>query len=108
TRSRRDWSSAVCSSDLVAVRALIPRRHSWTTRFGQRTFYCYLLHGFIILALDFGLDFWDEIEPFGALAVMGCVAIAVVLANLLMTRPVEFVFRPIFQPKLDWLFRKAT
>lgn len=91
-----------------AVLALIPRRHSWTTRFGQRTFYCYLLHGFIILALDFGLDFWDEIEPFGALAVMGCVAIAVVLANLLMTRPVEFVFRPIFQPKLDWLFRKAT
>ena len=38
-------------------------------------------------------------------AVIGCSLIAVVVANLLMTKPVATVFRPIFEPRLAWLFR---
>lgn len=91
-----------------AVLALIPRRRSWTTRLGQRTFYCYLLHGFIILGLDFGFSFWDEIASLGGIAVIGCVVLALLLGNLLMTKPFEVVFRPLFQPRLNWIFRQAA
>lgn len=90
-----------------AALSLIPRRRSWTSRFGERTIYSYLLHGYVILALDFGLHFWDDIRPYGIWAVLGCVFLAVLLANLLMTRPFEVGFRPVFQPKLNWLFRKS-
>jgi hypothetical protein len=29
------------------------------------------------------------------------------VANLLMTKPVATVFRPVFEPKLAWLFRDS-
>ena len=36
---------------------------------------------------------------------IGCTLVAVVVANLLMTKPIATVFRPVFEPKLAWLFR---
>lgn len=90
-----------------AALSLIPRRRTWTSRLGERTIYTYLLHGYVILALDFGLGFWDQIKPYQTWAVLACVVLAVFLANLLMTRPFEIAFRPIFQPRLRWLFRRS-
>ena len=36
-----------------AALSLIPKRRSWTTRLGGRTFYSYLLHGYVILFLTY-------------------------------------------------------
>ncbi|MFT4189446.1 MAG: acyltransferase family protein [Aeromicrobium sp.] len=88
-----------------AALSLVPRRRSWTTRQGERTFYCYLLHGYVILLLDRELHLWDKLEPYGATAVVGLILGAIVLANLLMTAPVARLFRPVFEPKLTWMFR---
>jgi fucose 4-O-acetylase-like acetyltransferase len=90
-----------------ATLSLIPRARSITTVLGGRTFYCYLLHGFIIILLDRQFDLWARLEQYGAASVVGCIVVAVVVANLLMTKPVATVFRPLFEPKLAWLFREA-
>lgn len=88
-----------------AALSLIPRRQSITTVLGGRTFYCYLLHGFVIIVLDRKYDLWSKLEHHGAYAVAGFILAAIVVANLLMTKPVATVFRPLFEPKLTWLFR---
>ncbi len=74
---------------------------------GGRTFYCYLLHGYVILLLDLQFDVFDKIDQYGVNAVIVCIIGAFILANLLMTKPVSVVFRPIFEPKLKGLFREA-
>jgi fucose 4-O-acetylase-like acetyltransferase len=89
----------------LAALSLVPRARSRTTALGGRTFYCYLLHGFVIIGLDRHFRLWERIEPYGATAVLGCIVAAVVAANLLMTRPVATVFRPVFEPRLTWMFR---
>lgn len=89
----------------LAALALVPRAKSWTTVLGGRTFYCYLLHGYVIILLDRQFDLWEKLEPYGAVAVLGCIVSAIVLANLLMTKPVATLFRPVFEPKLTWMFR---
>jgi fucose 4-O-acetylase-like acetyltransferase len=90
-----------------AALSLVPRKRSWTTAFGGRTFYCYLLHGYLILFLSLQLEVFDKIEKYGFGAVVGCTIVAVVVANLLMTKPVATLFRPVFEPRLTWLFREA-
>lgn len=90
-----------------AALSLVPKGRSWTTFFGGRTFYCYLLHGYVILLLDLEFDLFDQIDQYGAIAVVACIIGAAILANLLMTKPVSVVFRPIFEPKLKGLFREA-
>lgn len=89
----------------LAALSLIPRARSWTTRLGGRTFYCYLLHGYVIILLDRQFDLWERLEPYGATAVLACIVSAIIVANLLMTAPVARVFRPVFEPRLTWLFR---
>lgn len=89
-----------------AALSLVPRGRSWTTRLGGRTFYCYLLHGYIILLLRHELEVFERIEQYGAGAVVLTIVVATVVANLLMTRIFSTVFRPIFEPRLTWLFRE--
>jgi fucose 4-O-acetylase-like acetyltransferase len=89
-----------------AALSLVPKRRSWTTKQGGRTFYCYLLHGYIILILSEQFHVFTKIEKFGAPAAFACIIGAVILANLLMTAIVAKVFRPLFEPKLTWLFRE--
>lgn len=88
-----------------AALALIPRRRSWTTGMGERTFYSYLLHGYVVLILKFQFGFFDALEPYGAAAVVSCMVIAVIVANLLMTQVIARLFRPVFEPRLTRLFR---
>ncbi|MGJ9413168.1 acyltransferase family protein [Aeromicrobium sp. CF4.19] len=91
-----------------AALSLIPRRRSWTTSLGERTFYCYLLHGYLILILRHQFEVFDRLQPYGAEAALVTIIVAVVVANLLMTKPFSVVFRPIFEPRLTWLFRSET
>lgn len=88
-----------------AALSLVPHRRSWTSRLGQRTLYCYLLHGYIILILSLQFDLFDRLEPYGAIAVIAVIAACALLANVLMFKIFSVVFRPIFEPKLTWLFR---
>ena len=90
-----------------ATLSLIPRGRSITTVLGGRTFYCYLLHGFVIILLDRQFNLWARLEQYGAPSVVGCMVTAVIVANVLMTAPVARVFRPLFEPRLTWLFREA-
>nr|MCW2727440.1 hypothetical protein [Aeromicrobium sp.] len=109
------WEGMMTRGELLLVGALltfatlslIPRSRSITTVLGGRTFYCYLLHGFIVIWLDRQFDLWAKLEEHGAASVVGCIIAAVILANILMTKPVATVFRPLFEPRLTWLFREA-
>ena len=83
-----------------AALSLVPKRRSWTTRFGGRTFYCYLLHGYVIVYLTYQFELFDRIEKFGVGALIGCIVGSTILANLLMTVIFSKVFRPLFEPKL--------
>jgi fucose 4-O-acetylase-like acetyltransferase len=88
-----------------AIVSLASRRASWMTRFGERTLYCYLLHGFVVLFLLHETTLFPTLRALGGLGVLLTVAGAIVLALLLMTRPVAVLFRPLFEPNLDWAFR---
>lgn len=88
-----------------AALALIPWGDSWTTRLGGRTFYCYLLHGYIILILNQQFGVFGALDGYGAPAAAGTIVVAVVVANLLMLQVVKRVFQPLFEPQLTWFFR---
>ncbi|UPK75877.1 acyltransferase family protein [Nocardioidaceae bacterium SCSIO 66511] len=88
----------------AAVLALVPHGWAWYSRMGQRTLYCYLLHGFVVLALTYYGAF-DYLLEHGGVGMGISVIAALVLANLLMTRAVADGFRPILEPRLKWLFR---
>ncbi|HJR89639.1 MAG TPA: acyltransferase family protein [Aeromicrobium sp.] len=89
----------------LAVVSLVSRRASWMTRFGERTLYCYLLHGFVVLFLLHETNLFPTLRALGDLGVLITVAGAIVLGLLLMTKPVAVLFRPLFESNLDWAFR---
>lgn len=107
------WEGMFQRAQLIAVGiiltfatlSLIPHKRSITTILGGRTFYCYLLHGFVIILLDRQFGLWAKLEPYGAPAVLGCIIGAIILANVLMTKPIATLFRPVFEPRLAWMFR---
>ena len=75
------------------------------TRFGQRTLYCYLLHGVLVKYLEWETDAFPALRELGSVGISITIAGAIVLALLLMTKPFEVAFRPLFESKLDWAFR---
>ena len=87
-----------------AALSLVPHKRSWTTAYGERTLYAYLLHGYVIILLEHEFGLFDRLVDEGLPAVIGCTIGAVIVANLLMTPVVRMIFRPIFEPKLTWLF----
>lgn len=89
----------------LAILSLVPWRRSWTSPLGERTLYCYLLHGFVVIALAKWLHVFDRMLPWGGWAIVATLAGATLLAIALMTKPVAVVFRPLFEPKLRWLFK---
>lgn len=88
----------------LAVVSLASRRYSWMSRCGQRTLYCYLLHGFVVMVLARSTNVFHWLRDLGDVGLAIMVAAAVVLAIALMSKPVAVVFRPIFESKLDWAF----
>ncbi|MGH3359746.1 MAG: acyltransferase family protein [Nocardioidaceae bacterium] len=91
----------------AAVLALVPHRHAWYSRMGQRTLYCYLLHGFVILSLEYA-GMFDSMLGYGEVGIWLTVFAALVLANLLMTRAIAETFRPLFEARLRWLFHSES
>lgn len=90
-----------------AALALVPQRRAWFSRLGQRTLYCYLLHGFAILWLDH-VGFFEDVVALGVRAAVFVALGAVLVATVLMSAPVSRPFRPLFEPELGWLFKPRT
>ncbi|MFD7923684.1 acyltransferase family protein, partial [Streptomyces sp. NPDC059740] len=95
-----------CSLVLVACfLAWVPGRRMWCTALGAGTLYGYLLHGFVVQ----GSRFWDWYgapwlhTAWGMLAVT---LLAAALVTTLCTPPVQRLFRPVMEPKLNWAFRE--
>ncbi|WP_079105103.1 acyltransferase family protein [Streptomyces prasinopilosus] len=97
-----------CSTVLVAAFvALVPRRRTWFTALGAGTLYGYLLHGFFIQAANHW--HWSRNDWFHApLGTVTVTAIAAVVVTGLCTAPVRRIFRAVFEPKMDWAFRRQT
>lgn len=89
----------------AAALSLIPRHRSWYSAMGERTLYAYLLHGYVILVLRYEFGLFGFLSDYGAPAAAAVIVGAAVLGHLLMTRVVSRIFRPLFEPRLDWLFR---
>lgn len=86
----------------VALFVLIPRRKTWFTSFGQATMYIYLLHSFVLYPIRQSGILGDEHSSLGWLLAMivGSILISIVLAS----QPVRTLFRPLIEPKPQWLF----
>ncbi|MGK5496438.1 acyltransferase family protein [Streptomyces sp. URMC 125] len=89
----------------VCFLAWVPGRRTWFTALGVGTLYAYLLHGFFAQWARMH-DWYDRLEwiytPAGAIAVT---AAAAVLGTVLCTTPVQRVFRPVVEPRVDWIFK---
>ncbi|TPW70644.1 acyltransferase family protein [Schumannella sp. 10F1B-5-1] len=84
--------------------AWMPRRETWFTGFGQATMYIYLLHSFILYPIRETGILKDEHASATWLVsmVLASIAISMLLASPFIRR----VFRPIIEPRIDWLFRE--
>jgi fucose 4-O-acetylase-like acetyltransferase len=91
---------------MAAVFALVPRRETWFTRFGQATMYVYLLHSFVVFPIrESGL-----LSDVGSSPVwlVGVILASVVITLALSTAVVRRVTRPLIEPQATWLFRDRT
>ena len=86
----------------VAFFSLIPRRETWMTAFGQSTMYVYLLHTFVLYPLrETGVLTGEHSSAMWLVSmVFAAIAITIALSSPLVRR----VFRPLVEPKGDWLF----
>ncbi len=91
---------------VAAILALIPWRKMWTTELGSRTVYTYLLHGYVILILVEEFDFFRRVAENGFWPLVTMLIGALILANLLMTRTTQKIFRPVIEPNQKWMFKK--
>lgn len=81
--------------------SLAPRGASVMTAWGSRTMYVYLLH---LIPVYFVREATTALAWFNTVPrLLAVVALAVLWAALLSTRPVQRVFRPVVEPRLDWL-----
>jgi fucose 4-O-acetylase-like acetyltransferase len=83
----------------------VPGRTMWFTVLGAGTLYGYLLHGFVLKAVDYrGLfDHPALHRPLGEIAVTVTMAVTV---TLLCTPPVRRVFRFVMEPRMEWAFKR--
>ncbi|WP_349898551.1 acyltransferase family protein [Parafrigoribacterium soli] len=86
----------------AAMFVLIPRRRTWFTSFGQATMYIYLLHSFVLYPIrQSGILGDDHSSSVWLLSmILACIAISIALASPLVRK----VFRPLIEPKPQWLF----
>lgn len=91
----------------TAALAMVPQRKAWFSRFGERTLYPYLLHGFAILWLVH-IGFFSTLVEHGIPGGILVAAGAAVFATVLMTKSVARVFRPLFEPNMSRFFRQTA
>lgn len=87
----------------AAFFALIPRGTYWWTRFGQYTMYVFLLHSFVLYPFrESGV--LRDLDPTWLWLPLVTLS-SVMLALALATQPVRWLFRPLVEPRPQWLFR---
>jgi fucose 4-O-acetylase-like acetyltransferase len=86
----------------AALFVLIPRRKTWLSSFGQGTMYIYLLHSFVLYPIRQSGILGDEHSSIGWLAAM--IVFSIAISFLLASPLVRRVFRPLIEPKPQWLF----
>ncbi len=96
---------AVAAAMTLALLLVVSRRHSVFTVWGTRTLYVYLLHGPIIAALR-GTGAVDWMGGFGTPGVLLIVAVGVAVTVVLSLGWVSRLFRPVIEPRLDWLYAR--
>ncbi len=86
----------------TAFYALVPRRSTIFTVFGQATMYVYLLHSFVLYPIRMSGILKDDHSSAVWLLTMifASIAIAIALSSPLVRK----IFRPLIEPKPDWLF----
>jgi fucose 4-O-acetylase-like acetyltransferase len=86
----------------AAFFVLIPRRQTFFTAFGQATMYVYLLHSFVLYPIrESGVLKDDHASAVWLLTmVFASLAISIALSSPWVRR----VFRPVIEPKPNWLF----
>ncbi|MET0303254.1 MAG: acyltransferase family protein [Microbacteriaceae bacterium] len=86
----------------AAFFAVVPRRETWFTAFGQATMYVYLLHSFVLYPIrETGVLLEEHASATWLLSmVLASGAISIALSSPLVRR----VFRPLIEPKPKWLF----
>lgn len=104
-------AGVLITAGLIAIAALLtfaflvvaPRGHSVITVWGTRTLYVYLLHGPIVWLLrEYDAIAW--LDELGTLGILMMVAGSCVLAVLLSAAWVSRVFRPVIEPRFDWVY----
>lgn len=97
---------AVAGAMTLALLLVVPRGTSVITTWGSRTLYVYLLHGPIVWAMRrYGaVDAIGELGTPGVLILIGIgIAIVLVLSSTWVSR----VFKPLIEPRIDWMFRRG-
>jgi fucose 4-O-acetylase-like acetyltransferase len=95
----------IAAAMTLALQLIVPRGHSVITVWGARTLFVYLLHGPIIQLLR-GTGAVDWMASLGVPGVVTIVAVGVAIAVLLSMTWVTKVFRPVIEPRLDWLYAR--
>ncbi len=88
---------------VLAFLMLMPRRTTWFTGLGAATMYIYLLHTFLLFPIREG-GLLAGPQPWWVLpaVIVFCIAVSIVLSMPIIRR----VFRPIVEPRAEWLFRR--
>ncbi len=86
----------------AAFFALVPRRRTFFTLFGQATMYVYLLHSFVLYPIRQSGVLQDEHAS--AVWLLTMVAASLAISVALASPWVRTVFRPLVEPKPNWLF----
>ncbi|MGH8879811.1 MAG: acyltransferase family protein, partial [Stackebrandtia sp.] len=114
TQLDTDWAGAIVLKLIMlgAAAILITTFFAWVprgrfrfTRLGEMTMYPFLLHGFFIKIAEEGVDWYDipfTDTPAGAAVIT---VMALVLAFLLLSKPVRWLTSPAVEPKLNWMLK---
>ncbi|WP_232299760.1 acyltransferase family protein [Leucobacter komagatae] len=97
---------AVATAMTLALLLVVSRKQSIFTVWGARTLYVYLLHGVIVWALRES----GAVAAVGSLGWGGVVLLSLIAASIaavLSMKWVSVLFRPIVEPRIDWLFKPA-
>ncbi len=95
----------VCSLALsICFLALVPGRKLPVSDLGARTISAYLLHGFVIKAVEL-TDWYHAPWRHTPAGQIGVTVGAVAVATLLCSSPVHKAVRFLVEPKLRWLFK---
>lgn len=98
---------AVTAGIILALLIIVPRGESIITVWGARTLYVYLLHGPIVWAAR-ETGFVDAVGTLGWLGILILILLGCALAVVLSMKWVTVVFRPIIEPRFDWLLARDT